>query len=140
MRQHLSFREHFRRDNATGHDNCRCTAVTRDEIRACLSESDYTLSSARSTGCFAVIRQTATPPAGSARRWRGQYVFAGNGWRWVSLSALRLVLFTVRIELGYCGEVPERSNGTVSKTVVPLTGDRGFESLPLRHIHIRHHS
>ena len=31
------------------------------------------------------------------------------------------------------GEVPERSNGAVSKTVVPLTGDRGFESLPLRH-------
>src|SRR5580704_17666163 len=30
------------------------------------------------------------------------------------------------------GEVPERSNGAVSKTVVPLTGDRGFESLPLR--------
>jgi hypothetical protein len=28
--------------------------------------------------------------------------------------------------------VPERSNGAVSKTVVPLTGDRGFESLPLR--------
>src|SRR5215469_15733150 len=37
-----------------------------------------------------------------------------------------------RIELSYCGEVPERSNGAVSKTVVPLTGDRGFESLPLR--------
>src|SRR5207244_6447403 len=32
-----------------------------------------------------------------------------------------------------CGEVPERSNGAVSKTVVPLAGDRGFESLPLRH-------
>src|SRR5262245_47194392 len=32
------------------------------------------------------------------------------------------------------GEVPERSNGAVSKTVVPLTGDRGFESLPLRQI------
>jgi hypothetical protein len=31
------------------------------------------------------------------------------------------------------GEVPERSNGAVSKTVVPLAGDRGFESLPLRH-------
>jgi hypothetical protein len=31
-----------------------------------------------------------------------------------------------------CGEVPERSNGAVSKTVVPLAGDRGFESLPLR--------
>ncbi len=31
------------------------------------------------------------------------------------------------------GEVPERSIGAVSKTVVPLTGDRGFESLPLRH-------
>ena len=30
------------------------------------------------------------------------------------------------------GEVPERSNGAVSKTVVPLAGDRGFESLPLR--------
>jgi hypothetical protein len=28
--------------------------------------------------------------------------------------------------------VPERSNGAVSKTVVPLAGDRGFESLPLR--------
>src|ERR1700730_14644554 len=33
-----------------------------------------------------------------------------------------------------CGEVPERSNGAVSKTVVPLAGDRGFESLPLRHL------
>src|SRR5829696_5514435 len=32
-----------------------------------------------------------------------------------------------------CGEVPERSNGAVSKTVVLLAGDRGFESLPLRH-------
>ncbi len=32
----------------------------------------------------------------------------------------------------WCGEVPERSNGAVSKTVVPLAGDRGFESLPLR--------
>src|SRR5690242_9023699 len=31
------------------------------------------------------------------------------------------------------GEVPERSNGAVSKTVVLLAGDRGFESLPLRH-------
>ena len=30
------------------------------------------------------------------------------------------------------GEVPERSNGAVSKTVVLLAGDRGFESLPLR--------
>ncbi len=30
------------------------------------------------------------------------------------------------------GEVPERPNGTVSKTVVPLTGDREFESPPLR--------
>jgi hypothetical protein len=30
------------------------------------------------------------------------------------------------------GEVPERSNGAVSKTVVPLARDRGFESLPLR--------
>jgi hypothetical protein len=29
--------------------------------------------------------------------------------------------------------VPERSNGAVSKTVVPFTGYRGFESLPLRH-------
>ena len=28
--------------------------------------------------------------------------------------------------------MPERSNGAVSKTVVPLAGDRGFESLPLR--------
>ena len=28
--------------------------------------------------------------------------------------------------------MPEWSNGAVSKTVVPLTGDRGFESLPLR--------
>ena len=27
------------------------------------------------------------------------------------------------------GEVPERSNGAVSKTVVLLAGDRGFESL-----------
>src|SRR5271166_4311939 len=34
--------------------------------------------------------------------------------------------------LPFIGEVPERSNGAVSKTVVPLTGDRGFESLPLR--------
>src|SRR5436305_14543808 len=33
------------------------------------------------------------------------------------------------------GEVPERSNGAVSKTVVLLAGDRGFESLPLRHPH-----
>src|SRR5262245_28643466 len=32
------------------------------------------------------------------------------------------------------GEVPERSNGAVSKTVVLLAGDRGFESLPLRQI------
>jgi hypothetical protein len=32
------------------------------------------------------------------------------------------------------GEVPERSIGAVSKTVVPLTGDRGFESLPLRQL------
>ena len=46
---------------------------------------------------------------------------------------LRSVLFSARIELSGCGEVPERSNGAVSKTVVPLTGDRGFESLPLRH-------
>src|SRR6266851_2146897 len=30
------------------------------------------------------------------------------------------------------GEVPERSNGAVSKTVVLFAGDRGFESLPLR--------
>ena len=30
------------------------------------------------------------------------------------------------------GEVPERSIGAVSKTVVPFTGYRGFESLPLR--------
>ena len=35
-------------------------------------------------------------------------------------------------KFSYCGEVPERSNGAVSKTVVPLAGDRGFESLPLR--------
>jgi hypothetical protein len=33
-----------------------------------------------------------------------------------------------------CGEVPERSNGAVSKTVVLLAGDRGFESLPLRQL------
>ena len=31
------------------------------------------------------------------------------------------------------GEVPEWSNGPHSKCVVPFTGDRGFESLPLRH-------
>jgi hypothetical protein len=31
------------------------------------------------------------------------------------------------------GEVPEWSIGAVSKTVVPLAGYRGFESLPLRH-------
>src|ERR1700744_1726957 len=31
------------------------------------------------------------------------------------------------------GEVPERSIGAVSKTVVPFAGHRGFESLPLRH-------
>src|SRR5690349_13310509 len=37
------------------------------------------------------------------------------------------------------GEVPERSNGAVSKTVVPLAGDRGFESLPLRHTPISTH-
>ena len=30
------------------------------------------------------------------------------------------------------GEVPEWLNGAVSKTVEPLTGFRGFESLPLR--------
>jgi hypothetical protein len=30
------------------------------------------------------------------------------------------------------GGVPERLNGAVSKTVVGLTVDRGFESLPLR--------
>jgi hypothetical protein len=30
------------------------------------------------------------------------------------------------------GEVPERSIGAVSKTVVPFAGYRGFESLPLR--------
>jgi hypothetical protein len=30
------------------------------------------------------------------------------------------------------GEVPEWLNGAVSKTVVALTGHRGFESLPLR--------
>src|SRR5580700_10570578 len=34
------------------------------------------------------------------------------------------------------GEVPERSNGAVSKTVVLFAGDRGFESLPLRHLRI----
>jgi hypothetical protein len=32
------------------------------------------------------------------------------------------------------GEVPERSNGAVSKTVVLFAGDRGFESLPLRQL------
>ena len=53
-------------------------------------------------------------------------------WRGVATSGLRPVLFLARIELSCCGEVPERSNGAVSKTVVPLTGDRGFESLPLR--------
>ena len=31
------------------------------------------------------------------------------------------------------GEVPERLNGPVSKTGVPLLGYRGFESHPLRH-------
>jgi hypothetical protein len=36
-----------------------------------------------------------------------------------------------------CGEVPERSNGAVSKTVVLLAGDRGFESLPLRQFLVR---
>ncbi len=30
------------------------------------------------------------------------------------------------------GEMPEWSNGAVSKTVVPLCRDRGFESLSLR--------
>ena len=30
------------------------------------------------------------------------------------------------------GEMPERSNGAVSKTVDPLTGVPGFESLSLR--------
>ena len=38
------------------------------------------------------------------------------------------------------GEVPEWSIGAVSKTVVPFTGYRGFESLPLRHFIFRHHS
>ena len=42
------------------------------------------------------------------------------------------MLLLARIELSDRGEVPERSNGAVSKTVVPLSGDRGFESLPLR--------
>ena len=62
----------------------------------------------------------------------GAKYMGSSEWRWVAPSGLRSVLFLARIELSYCGEVPERSNGAVSKTVVPLTGDRGFESLPLR--------
>jgi hypothetical protein len=37
-----------------------------------------------------------------------------------------------RYEDAVPGEVPEWLNGTVSKTVVSLTGHRGFESLSLR--------
>ena len=57
----------------------------------------------------------------------------GSGWRWMATSRLRSRLVLGADDLRHCGEVPERSNGAVSKTVVPLTGDRGFESLPLRH-------
>src|SRR5215472_1031957 len=56
----------------------------------------------------------------------------GSGWRWMATSLLRSRLVLGADDLRHCGEVPERSNGAVSKTVVPLTGDRGFESLPLR--------
>src|SRR5580704_421573 len=58
---------------------------------------------------------------------------------WVQLGSKplnRSVAVLRAVVLSRCprslGEVPERSNGAVSKTVVPLTGDRGFESLPLR--------
>jgi hypothetical protein len=54
---------------------------------------------------------------------------SGRGWQHRGCGP---VLFLTRIESSCWGEVPERSNGAVSKTVVPLTGDRGFESLPLR--------
>jgi hypothetical protein len=65
-----------------------------------------------------------------AYRQRNIWVAArGDGWQHRRCIPSR---FLARIELSYCGEVPERSNGAVSKTVVPLTGDRGFESLPLR--------
>ena len=50
--------------------------------------------------------------------------------RFRSLAVLRCHMLSDRARS--VGEVPERSNGAVSKTVVPLTGDRGFESLPLR--------
>jgi hypothetical protein len=49
-----------------------------------------------------------------------------------SLDVLRLLVLTPCRRSD--GEVPERSNGAVSKTVVLLAGDRGFESLPLRHL------
>src|ERR1700731_4481250 len=63
---------------------------------------------------------------------------------WVQLGSKplnRSVAVLRAVVLSRCprslGEVPERSNGAVSKTVVPLTGDRGFESLPLRHLKCR---
>src|SRR5215469_10473888 len=57
-----------------------------------------------------------------------------DGWQHRSCEP---ALFWAQVEPSHCGEVPERSNGAVSKTVVPLTGDRGFESLPLRQYSIR---
>ena len=60
-------------------------------------------------------------------------VQVGSKLRFCSLDVLQISV------LSPCrrsdGEVPERSNGAVSKTVVLLAGDRGFESLPLRHLH-----
>ena len=67
----------------------------------------------------------------ASRAAKAKYI-GGGEWLWVATSGVRPVLVLARIESSDRGEVPERSNGAVSKTVVPLTGDRGFESLPLR--------
>ncbi len=45
---------------------------------------------------------------------------------WKALSRINII--------GLRGEVPERTNGAVSKTVEPFAGLRGFESHPLRQI------
>jgi hypothetical protein len=65
-----------------------------------------------------------------ALRPKGLQCQSGANYRVVLLSFSRRYAKSSPHSLG---EVPERSNGAVSKTVVPLTGDRGFESLPLRH-------
>ena len=63
------------------------------------------------------------------------------GFTFGSLTVNRSLGVPLDYVLSHCprsvGEVPERSNGAVSKTVVPLAGDRGFESLPLRQKAIR---